>query len=329
MFNIDLIKKLSYAYGPAGNEEATREIILNEVKDHVDEVSVDTMGNLIAIKKGSGKKVMIAAHMDEIGIIITGIDDKGFLRFSNIGGVSPNVSLGQKVRFSNGTIGTVYMEHMEDMKHLKLEKMYIDIGAKDKEEALTKVNLGDVACFHSDLVDLGHSVMTKALDNRIGCYMAIETIKRLSDSPNELYFVFTVQEELGLRGAKTAAFAIEPDLAIALDITSCGDMPKCKHLAVNLHDGPAIKIKDNSILCHPIMKNLLINTAKENNIPHQLEVLTFGGTDVGAIHLSRSGVISGALSIACRYAHTPNEIVSKSDVNNGVELLTKVLSKEI
>ncbi|PAB60199.1 M42 family metallopeptidase [Anaeromicrobium sediminis] len=329
MFNIDLIKKLSYAYGPAGNEEAIREVILNEVKDHVDEVSVDTMGNLIAVKKGSGKKVMIAAHMDEIGIIITGIDDKGFLRFSNIGGVSPFVSLGQKVRFSNGTIGTLHMEHMEDMKHLKLEKMYIDIGAKDKEEALTKVNLGDVACFHSDLVDLGHSVMTKALDDRIGCYIAIETIKRLSASPNELYFVFTVQEELGLRGAKTAAFAIEPDLAIALDITSCGDMPKCKHLAVNLHDGPAIKIKDNSILCHPVMKNLLINTAKENNIPYQLEVLTFGGTDVGAIHLSRAGVISGALSIACRYAHTPNEVVSKDDVNNAVELLTKVLSKEI
>lgn len=328
MFNIDLIKKLSYAYGPAGNEVTIREVILDEIKEYVDEVSTDVMGNLIAVKKGQGKKIMIAAHMDEIGIIVTGIDDKGFLRFSNIGGVSAHVSLGQKVRFENGTIGTIHMEHMDNIKGLQLEKMYIDIGALSKEEASKKVALGDVACFHSELVDLGHSVMTKALDDRIGCYIAIETLKKLKDYSNEIYFVFTVQEELGLRGAKTSAYSINPDLAISIDISSCGDMPKAKHLAINLHDGPAVKIKDNSILCHPVAKKLLIDTAKENNIPYQSEVLTFGGTDVGAIHLSRGGVISGAIAIPCRYGHTPNEVVSKSDATNAIELLTAVLSKE-
>ncbi|QXM06654.1 M42 family metallopeptidase [Crassaminicella indica] len=327
--NSELLKKLTNAYGPAGNEEQIRHLIQTEIQDYVDEISVDRMGNLIAIKRGNGKRVMLASHMDEIGVIITGITDEGFLRFSNIGGVSPYISLSQRVLFSNKTIGIIGMEHLEDMKKLKLEKMYIDIGAKNKEEALKKVNIGDVASFYSSFTALGDFITAKALDDRIGCFIAIETIKNLKNSPNELYFVFTVQEELGLRGAKTAAFSVDPDIAISIDVTSTGDTPHAKHMAVKLGSGPAVKIKDHSLLSHPAVKNLMINTAKENNIPYQLEVLEFGGTDSGSIHLTRSGVPSGVLSIPCRYVHTPSEMVSKEDVENAIILLTKILENEI
>ncbi|QEK13181.1 M42 family metallopeptidase [Crassaminicella thermophila] len=324
-----LLKKLTEAFGPSGNEETITAIIQDEIKNYVDEIKVDKMGNLIAIKKGTGAKVMIASHMDEIGIIVTGIDDNGFLRFANIGGVSPYISLGQRVQFANGTIGIVGMQHLDDIKKLKLEKMYIDIGAKDKQEAMNKVSIGDVACFYRSFTSLDNYITAKALDDRIGCYVAIETIKNIKNSPNELYFVFTVQEELGARGAKTASFGINPDLGIAVDVTATGDTPKSKHMAVKLDEGPAIKIKDHSLLAHPTVKNLMIDAAKNNQIPYQLEILEFGGTDSGTIHTTRAGVPSGVLSIPCRYIHSPSEMVSKKDVENAILLLTKILEKDI
>ena len=252
--NEQLLHKLLQTFGPSGNEELICEVIREEIKDYVDEIKIDQMGNLIGIKKGNGKKIMIASHMDEIGIIATGIDDHGFIRFSNIGGVSPNVSLGQRVKFKNGTTGVIYMEALDHIKDLKLEKMYIDIGVDSKEKAQEKINIGDVACFDRSSSIHEDVIVSKALDDRIACYIAIETLKQLKNNPHELYFVFTVQEELGLRGAKAAAFGINPDLAIAIDVTGTGDAPKAKHMAVSLRKGPAIKIKDNSIICHPWLK---------------------------------------------------------------------------
>jgi len=324
-----LLKKLLECYGPSGNEEKIRDLIREEIQDYVTEIRTDAMGNLIAIKKGSGKKVMIASHMDEIGVIVTGIDEKGFLRFSNVGGVSPHVSLGQRVLFQDGTIGVIGMEDLENMKDLKLNKMYIDIGAETKEEAAKKVQIGDMACFYQPMALLEKNIVSKALDDRIGCFIAIEALKRIQSSPNELYFVFTVQEELGIRGAKTAAYGLDPDLGIAIDVTSTGDTPKAKPMAVELEKGPAVKVMDKSILCHPMVKKIMIDTANENQIPYQLEVLEFGGTDSGAIHLTRSGVPSGVLSIPCRYIHTPSEMVSEKDVENAILLLTKILEKPI
>ncbi len=324
-----LLKKLLETYGPSGNEEKVRDIIREEIRDYVDELKTDKMGNLIAIKKASGKKIMVASHMDEIGIIITGIDDKGFLRFSNVGGISPYISLGQRVMFSDGTLGVVGMEDLENIKDLKLNKMYIDIGAQSKEEAAKKINIGDMACFYQPMALLGNNIVSKGLDNRIGCFIAIETLKQIQSSPNELYFVFTIQEELGIRGAKTAAYGLDPDLGIAVDVTSTGDTPKAKHMAVELGKGPAIKIMDRSLLSHPLVKKLMIDTAKNNQIPYQLEVLEFGGTDSGAIHLARGGVPSGVLSIPCRYVHSPSEAVSQKDVKNAIVLLTKILEKQI
>lgn len=324
----DLLKKLTGTIGVSGNEEEIREVIKEEVKDSVDEISVDTLGNLIAVKKGKGKKIMVVAHMDEIGIMVTYIDDKGFLRFSNIGGVSQYNSVGQKVRFKNGTMGAVFYEDkLEDMKNLKLSKMYIDIGVKSKEEAQKLVKIGDVACFVGDAIKQGDMIISKALDDRSGCAVVVEAIKQMGKTDNEIYFVFTVQEELGLRGAGTAAYKINPDMAIAVDVTLTGDTPESHPMEVKCGEGPAIKIKDRSVLCHPEVKKLLEESAKKINIPYQFEILEMGGSDPGSIHITAGGIPSGAISIPCRYVHSPVETASLSDIENAVKLLVEAISR--
>lgn len=322
----DLIKRLTGCFGVSGNEEGIRETIINEIKGDIQQIRVDTLGNLIATKPGSGKKIMVAAHMDEIGVMATYIDEKGFIRFSNVGGVSAFISVGQKVKFKNGTLGAVFYEDkLEDMKSLKLSKMYIDIGAKDKKEAEKSVRIGDVACFVGDTVSQGNMVFSKAIDNRSGCAVLVKAIKQLPKTDNEIYFVFTVQEEIGLRGAKTAAYQLKPDIAIALDVTATGDTPEAQLMEVKCGYGPAIKIKDRSIICHPEIKKLLEESAKSINIPYQFEVLEFGGSDPGAIHISAGGVPSGAISIPCRYVHSPVEAASLEDIENAVKLLIEAI----
>ncbi|HHU77494.1 MAG: M42 family metallopeptidase [Caldicoprobacterales bacterium] len=328
-----LLANLTGAYGPSGREEAVRDVIRQEIRDYADEIREDTMGNLIAVKKGrdaKGKKVMLAAHMDQIGLIVTNIDENGFLRFSNIGGVSPFNVIHRRVVFQNGTTGVVsYETELEDIKNLKLNKMYIDIGAADREEAGKQVRIGDVAVYHAPLTEAGNRFIGCAMDDRAGCAVLVETIKAIKDSPNELVFVFTVQEEVGLRGAKTSAYSLNPDIGISVDVTLTGDTPKSRPMAVNLGDGPTVKVKDSSIICHPKVKNLMIQRAEEAGIPYQLEVLEAGGTDSGAIHLSREGVPSGVISIPCRYVHSAHEMVDKSDMENAVRLLTGILEKDI
>lgn len=326
--NNALLEKLLMTFGPSGNEDRIREVIKEEIKDYVDEIKVDALGNLIGIKKGDGKKIMVASHMDEIGVMINSIDEKGFLRFTNIGGVSPFTSLYQRVIFADGTIGTLGMEKLDEIKDLKLNKMFIDIGASSKEEAMKKVNVGDVACFYAPFVQKDDYIISKALDDRIGCFVSIEALKALKSSPNEVYFVFTVQEEVGLRGARTAAYGINPDIGIAVDVTGTGDTPKAATMDVSLGKGAAIKVKDMSVIAHPAVKNLMTEVAKENNMPFQYEILDMGGTDSGAIHLTRSGVPSGVISVPCRYVHSPSEMVSVHDVDNAIKLLTKILEKE-
>ncbi|MDK2800528.1 MAG: hypothetical protein PWP27_1207 [Clostridiales bacterium] len=326
---IELLNKLTQCYGPSGNEEVIREFIIKEIKEYVDELVVDPLGNLIARKKGNGKKIMFAAHMDEIGVIVTYIEKEGFLRFANVGGISPYFSLFQRVKFKNGTIGVIgYEEKIKEMKDLNIDKMYIDIGVKNREDAEKLINVGDVACFVGDFYENGNKFTSKALDNRLGCYILIEVIKSSANFSNDLYFVFTVQEELGLRGAKTSAFSITPDYAIAVDVTDTGDTPGSKTMALELGKGPAIKVKDNSIITHPFIKNLMVDTAKEKNIPYQLEVLERGGTDAGAIHITKGGIPSGVLSIATRYIHSPCETVDQDDVKNAVLLLSAIASKK-
>ena len=325
----ELIKRLTEAYGPSGSEENVAALIKEEITPYVDEVRLDKLGSLIAVKKGSnsGAKVMLAAHMDEIGLIVTYVDKNGFLRFSAVGGVSTPRLTGLRVLFANGKIGVINMES-RDGNINDMNKMFIDIGATSKEDAEQKVSIGDFAVFRQDFVDLGQRVIAKAMDDRIGCVVMIEVAKRLKSSPNNVYFVFTVQEEVGLRGARPSAYAIDPDLGIAVDVTPTGDMPEAMTMAVSLGKGPAIKVKDGSVIAHPKVRNLLTETAKELNLPYQLEILISGGTDAGAIHTTREGVPSGVVSIPTRHLHSPSEMVDINDVEGAVRLLTATLEKD-
>lgn len=328
----ELLTKLIAAYGPSGNEENISKVIEDEIEGYVDEITTDVMGNLIAVKRGNGKgkKVMLSAHMDQIGLMVTHIDDKGFLRFSNVGGISVLNTINNKVIFENGVVGTVsYESEIDDIKEIKLDRMYIDIGATNKEEASKQVSIGDVAVYYSPLSDSNGRYIGGAMDNRAGCALLIQTIKELEDCQNDAYFVFSVQEEVGLRGAKTSAYAINPDVGIAVDVTSTGDTPKARTMAVELGKGPAIKVKDASVICHPKVKDLMIDRAEDKGIPYQLEVLEWGGTDAGIIHLTREGVPSGAVSVPCRYIHSANEMVDAKDLEDGVKLLVAILEQEI
>jgi len=326
----ELIKKLVEIHGPSGSEEAIQAVLRQEIKDYVDEVRVDALGNLIATKKGKGgKKVMLAAHMDEIGLMVTHIDDKGFLRFAPIGGVSPYVLLGQRVVFGNGTVGVIGTEKIDDIKDLRMEKLFIDIGATDRTTAEAKVKVGDSAGYWRTLDDLGNRLVAKSMDDRIGCAILVEVARRLKETRHEVYFVFTVQEEVGIRGARTSAYGLSPDLGIAVDITRTGDTPKSITMEVALGKGAAIKVKDSGVITHPGIKRMLTETARHNGIPYQLEVLEQGGTDAAAIQLTKEGVPVGVISIPTRYSHTPSEMVDLGDVEAVVTLLVKVLESEL
>jgi len=326
----ELIEQLTEIYGPSGREEQIREIIRAEVESLADEIRVDALGNLIALKKGTGqgKKVMLAAHMDEIGLIISHVDEKGFLRAQRIGGVDPMTLTGGRVQFADGSIGVIAPEKRPEFRQdPDLAKLYIDVGATSRAEAADR--LGQVVGFVRPFTDLGRRVVSKAMDDRIGCVVLVETMRRLGSSPHDLYFVFTVQEEVGLRGAQTGAFGVEPDVGIAVDVTIAADTPEAFKMAMKLGHGPCIKVKDGRMLSHPGLKDLLIETAEANEIPYQLEVLAWGSTDAAAIQLSRGGVPAGCVSIACRYVHTPSEMVDIDDVENAVKLLLAVLEGPI
>jgi tetrahedral aminopeptidase len=319
-----LLKKLSEAYGPSGREEEIRSIIRGEVQGKVDEVLTDSLGNLIATRRGGGKKIMVAAHMDEIGLMVTHVDDKGFLRFAGIGGISPYSLVGRRFDLPGGIVATAGVEKPENLKELSFNKMYLDIGAKDEKEALRHVNIGDMAVYHAHMREAMGRYSGKAMDDRVGCAMLIKALENL-ETENEIYLVFTVQEELGLRGARTAAYRLNPDIGLAVDVTRVGDTPEAATMAVSLGKGPTVKIKDSSVICHPWVKDQMIRMAEKHKIPYQREVLERGGTDAGAIHISREGVPSGVLSVPCRYIHTAAEMVDQSDVAYGVQLLKALL----
>jgi putative aminopeptidase FrvX len=324
----DLIKKLSEAYGPSGREEQIRDMIRAEVEPLVDQVGVDVLGNLVALKKGTGtgKKVMLAAHMDEIGLIVSHVDQKGFLRFQPIGGVEVMTLMGGRVQFADGKVGVIAPEKRPEFrKEPELAKLYIDIGAMSQDEA--KSCLGEAVSFVRPFADLGKRIVAKAIDDRIGCAVLVEVLRRLKGSPHDVSCVFSVQEEVGLRGARTGAYGLDPDIGIAIDITVAADTPEAEKLAMKLGAGPCIKVMDSGMLSHPGVKNLLIHAAEAHGIPYQLEVLDRGTTDAAAIQLTRDGVPAGCVSIACRYYHTPSEMIDVDDEENEVKLLLAVLEQ--
>jgi putative aminopeptidase FrvX len=325
----ELISRLTECWGPSGSEAAVRELIRREAEGRGRAMRVDPLGNLIVTRAGSGggKRVMLAAHMDEIGVVVTHVDEKGFLRFSNIGGLRPLNLLGSRVRFATGTVGVIGLERLEDAgKVPHLDRFYIDVGAADR--ASVPVSVGDTASFVRPLEQASGRLVAKAMDDRVGCAILLETLRQLEDSPHEVHFVFTVQEEVGLRGATTSGYGVAPEVALAVDVTDTGDTPECFPMAVALGRGPAIKVRDAGLLTHVGVKEWLLATAAAASVPCQLEVLN-GMTDAAAIQMTRSGVPSGCVSIPTRYIHTPSEMVDPGDVAGAVKLLVAALSAPI
>ncbi len=335
-----LLEKLSNARGTSGNEAEVREILIEQVKSRVDSYRVDTMGNLITFKKAKGArrnalKVMLAAHMDEIGLMIVHVDSKGYLKFSKVGGIDDRVLLSKAVLIGKdkrvGVIGSKpahLLKGKERDQVVESDSMYIDIGAKSKEEALGAVKIGDYATFATEFAEMGDGLVKgKALDDRAGCALLAELVQR--NYPFDLYGVFTVQEEVGLRGARVAAYAVEPDVAFALESTVCDDSPKQKDVSptTRLGLGPAISVADRTTIADRRLVNLLIETAKENRIPYQIKQPMIGSTDAGRIHITREGVPSIAIAVPTRYMHSPVSLMSLEDFNNTLTLMTKALPK--
>jgi len=337
----ELMKRLSVAGGISGFEGEVRDIIRSELEGHVDEIEEDSLGNIIAVKRGSGPSIMLAAHMDEIGLMVRHIDKKGFIRFSKIGGISDQMILNQAVWIHGekgpvmGVIGSKPPHRMKASERKKVtthDNMFIDIGASSREDAEELVAVGDPITFHAPYSELPNSRFTgKALDNRIGCLVMVEVLKRVETGAT-VYGVGTVQEEVGLKGAKTSAFRLNPDMALALDVTIAGDHPGMKEeeAPAKLDGGPAIILTDASgrgIITHPRVKDWLLETAREEDIPVQIEVSEGGTTDATAIHLTREGIPAGVVSVPTRYIHTTVSMASMKDIEMTVDLLVKAIER--
>lgn len=326
---IDILKTFTHLQSvarPSGFESPCAQAIAELAGPYCDEVKIDTLGNVICRKKGPGKRLMMAAHMDVIGLIITHIDKKGFLRFGALGGFVPYRLIGARMKLENGMGGSVWCDEkaMEEKKleDISLNDLYLDIGAESEESARKMVQVGDVAVYEGDPQQLGQMLLSPYCDDLIACAALLSAMSQVEKSENDLYFVFTVQEEVGLRGAATAAYAIDPDFGVCMDVTRTGDNPSEKaKMVVKLGAGPTIKIKDVSLLCNPQVIAHLREAAKEGDVPYQDEVLTAGGTDSAAIQKTRGGVLSGCISIPCRYIHSQNEMVSLKDVEQSARLM--------
>ncbi len=331
----ELIKKLTETAAPSGYEAPIREIIHAEIKDIADEIKIDALGNLIARKAPAtnaknGKKVMLAAHMDEIGLMVNHVDENGFVRFSQLGSLMPHVLVGARVRFLNGTYGVIATEYLEVSRRSKLQplsEMFIDVGASSPKDCPVKT--GDVAAIEHPFHDLGKRLIAKSMDNRISVAVQIEIMRQLKDSPNDIYFVFSTQEEVGVRGATTSAYGIEPEIGIAIDVCPTGDTPDAPTKDIELGKGPAVKIKDPGMIADPRIVEWMIKGAEKAKIPYQREVSELGSTDARGIQTARAGAMAGNLSVPCRYVHSPSEMVDYDDVQNTVKLMVALLSKEI
>lgn len=327
----DVIKKLVEAWGPSGFEHHVRALIREEVASYADSIEVDPLGNLICRVGSGGKKIMVAAHMDEIGVMPLFAEPKsGYLRFTNIGGVIQTTLLGNRVKFEDGTIGVIGAHDYLGAGRTSapdLDSFFIDVSDGNGHG---RVEPGSPAIFWREMEERGTRLIAKSMDDRIGCVVAIEAMRRLKkQTANTVYFVFTVQEEVGVRGARPAAYGIDPDIGISLDVTSTGDMIKNQKMAVRLGDGAAIKLSDSGHVVPPAIRDWMVNRAKAEGIPYQLELLTLGSTDASGIQLARSGVPSGCISIPCRYVHTASETVDVGDVEACVALLVGLVANPV
>jgi endoglucanase len=334
-----LLEKLSNAHGVSGYEGNIRKIIEEEVGPYVDEINTDKMGNLIATKKGGKPVVMLAAHMDEIGLMVKYVDDKGFARFTTTGGWFDQTLLNQRMilHTENGPLYGVLgskpphaMKEEDKKKVIKAEDMFIDAGAKNKEDAENMgMKTGTPVTSDIDFKSLGNDLVTgKAFDNRAGCVMLIEALSMMKNVKATVHAVFTVQEEVGLKGAKTSAFRLNPDVALATDVTITGDHPgiEKKDSSIEMGKGPSITVSDadgRGIIVPESVLKWLKEAAK--NIPYQLEVGSGGTTDATAIHLTKEGIPTGVISMPTRYIHTPVSVLSMGDLEKSAELIARAL----
>jgi endoglucanase len=320
------------AFGVSGREDKVRGKIEQFAKTRVDKISYDTTGSLICLKKGKGKKprkVMVTAHMDTIGFVVTYIDERGFLRFSEVGYQPEVYLLGRRVIFENGTIGVIGIEKHEDKKNLKKDKMFIDIGAGDRGQTAKKVKVGDMCAIYSPYTVTDCVITGAWMDDRIGCFVVLEVMENVKNNHNDIIFVFSSQEEVGLRGAQTSAYRIEPDVGLAVDVTDSSDLPEGDRFGTSvIGKGAAIKLMDRSVIVQKKFVEYLVNLAEKNRIPHQRDVLTIGGTDTHAIQLSRGGAVAGGVSIPTRYVHSSGEMCALSDVQACVDIVLRFCEQE-
>src|SRR4030043_1082666 len=336
------LEKLSNACGVAGREAEVRNLMIKLLKPHVDEICVDKLENVIALKKGkkTAPKVMLAAHMDEVGLMVKTISKEGFLQFAKMGGIDDRILLAQKVIVYTskgqlqGIIGSKppHIQKEEERKKIvAYDELFIDIGAESKEDAgKMGVKVGDPVGFDAKYAKIGKdTVIGKAFDDRVGCAVMIETLKLLEKTDCTVYAVCTVQEEVGLRGAATAAFGVDPDVAIALDVTVAGDVPGVREFdtTVKMGKGPTLTVSDSGLITHPKVLRLLLDSAEENKIAYQVEAGLMGSTDAARISLTRQGVPSGTISIPTRYIHSPVGMLSLKAAENSAKLAAAAIQK--
>ena len=319
----DLLKKLLSPVAPSGLETPEADVIRAEIAAYVDTIEVDALGNLIATKLGKAenpRKVMLSAHMDHIGYIVTGVEKEGFLRVTNVGGIGINNSYNRHVVFPNGVHGVVVAEPVTGQPALK--NLFVDIGAADREDALKMVSLGDVCVYANDCFRLGeHRVSAPAMDDRCACALLVRLLQTLGETQDTVIAVFSVQEEVGCRGAKVASFAKAPDAAIALDVTGWGDTPGVTQPDIRLGEGIAVKVMDRASISSPELREALMAAGEKAGVRTQREVLPYGGTDAGAMQTSRGGIPVCTISIPCRYVHSACEVIDLRDMDAGLKLL--------
>lgn len=334
MLDIKLLERLCKCDGISGDEGKVRELIIEEIKPYADSISVDNLGNLIVHKRGKNRaksKLMLSAHMDEVGLMITDITSDGYLKFDEVGGIDRRVLLGKSVTVGKNRINGVFgvkpihlCKGEETTRIPELSEMYIDIGADSKEEALKHIKYGDSINFVSDFTATADSIISKALDDRFGCLVLIELIR--SELEYDMDFTFVVQEEVGLRGAKVAAFTVDPEFALVIETTTAADVPEIDEnkQVCNLSYGAVISVMDRRTIYDKEMIALAFDCAEKSNIKAQYKRSVAGGNDAGVIHSSRSGVRTLAVSLPCRYLHSPNCVVNKQDCENMLKLVSEL-----
>lgn len=334
---LENLKELCLLNGISGDEKSVREYIISQIKDYVQSCTVDNLGNLIVFKKGkssSDKKVLVSAHMDEVGLIATYINYDGTIKFDTIGGINPDVIIGRQVSVNGlfGVVGTQAIHNIPQSQRGKepnVQEMYVDIGTNSKEETLKYVSLGDSINFFSKYENFGNDyIKSKALDDRVGCAILIDLIK--SNLEFDTYFTFVVQEEVGLRGSKVASYTVNPDYAIVLEGTTAGDIGGSvgEKKVCTIGDGAVVSFMDRRTIYDKELYRLCFDISKENNIPCQTKTMVAGGNDSGSIHISRGGVRTIAISVPCRYIHSGASVMALSDAH-ACESLAKILISRI